>query len=102
MTKEKLNELKEALNNAGKCSIVRLNIDGHTVTDFILVDGNLEIVEDTKYPYLKLCTRHDTQLRQLVWLEDHKELSYEFSCDLSKEHVTTVTYCNGKITTVKR
>lgn len=101
MTNEKLNKLRNAINKAGNCDIVRVAVGGYTITNFILM-GDLTIDKDTSHAYVKVCVSKACNLNELVWIEDHPGLSYEFVCEVSGENPKTVTYCNGKIKTVKR
>lgn len=99
MTKEKLNELKEAIEKAGECGLVTMYIDGHMVTNLFTSEG-MEFVADEK-PYMNFNSGSSVP-NTLVWFEDHPDFSYSFQCRPSRDHVNYVTYCNGEITTINR
>lgn len=103
MTNEKLNELKEALANAGRCDIVNICINDNLITDIVPIgEDSCEIVGYDVGTCIKLRISEIFRRYESIWIQDHKDLSYEFKCNLTDKHVNIVTYCNGEITTINR
>lgn len=103
MTKEKLNELNEVLEKAGKCDIVNICINDNLIAVIVpLGEDGCEIIGCDAGTYIKLRITEMFRRYENIWIQDHEGLSYEFKCNLTDKHVNIVTYCNGEITTINR
>lgn len=100
MTNEKLNELKEVVEKAGKCKIVAVTVNGTSINFFIVMDDIVmyEAEGDFSSPGMRICTSKTFFNFEHIWFADHPDLTYKFQCDNNEERVI-VTYCNGEIAT---